>query len=494
MHPSVPWVVCVLLLGLACGILLIPQYLAASQIMMSFSTDTQEQQLSTFLPDFWKATTGTTTSTAPTDNNNPPSPHEDENLPQPPLNILILYPDDWRHDDVGDANPALYTPTFSALAAQGIRFTHNAVTTSICWISRATLFTGQYVSSHRSTYLFRPFFASRPAQWAESWPVWLQKHAGYWVGHIGKWHYNDADDYKRRYFNFSSYFEGWIVRGNAADGTQKFNADLAGSEAIRFLRERPKDRPFAATVAFYPPKGISNPGHAKAKYTAMYSNKTFEEAYDPDMAYQRLMPHLQHNRTYARSRYLPRYETHGNYQNATVAQYATITHIDAVCGEIIAELKRQGVYNNTMIILTADNGEFRGRHAFSDKWYPYQEAIRVPLIIRDPRMSRREPIPPSVALVRKDYKYIDWWYHGKEELFDLQADPYELNNLAAKPELAALKQEMHHRLHTLRHEVFGKDFIPQTRCDPIARAGQDLSKEPNCSKHFPDRCCPTTTS
>ena len=479
---------------------------------------------------------------------------EDNTIPlaQPPLNIIILYPDDWRHDDLGDANPDLQTPTFSALAADGIRFTYNAVTTSICWISRATLFTGLCVSGHRSTYLFRPIFAHTPEIWHKTWPYLLQQ-AGYWVGHIGKWQYQDKDNYKKQLFNFSVYFEGWITKKSG--GNTEFIADVAGRNAISFLRKRPKDRPFAATVAFYPPKGIHDPQETLSNFTRQYSNHTYVEKYNVDEAYRRLPVFLQDNDTEARRRYIYRYEKTGNFQNATVAQYATITHLDKICGDIVAELKRQGIYNHTMIIVTADNGEFHGRHAFSDKWYPYHEAIRVPLIIYDPRMpvSKRgtlndeftlnidlaptilgaagleapsvmhgrdiadlylsenptsssfgEPwrqefyyefpqindrIPPSVALVRKDYKYIDWWLHKDEELFDMQQDPFELNNIANKTDLADLKKDMYERLHSLRHEVFGSlGKVPGTQCDPTLKAGS-VNKN-RCSQIFPDRCCP----
>jgi hypothetical protein len=52
-----------------------------------------------------------------------------------PLNILILYPDDLRHDSIGCAGTQpVMTPFLDSLAQEGIRFTYNAVTTSICWI------------------------------------------------------------------------------------------------------------------------------------------------------------------------------------------------------------------------------------------------------------------------------------------------------------------------------------------------------------------------
>ncbi|MEY2879998.1 MAG: hypothetical protein RLZZ15_2378, partial [Verrucomicrobiota bacterium] len=67
--------------------------------------------------------------------------------PEPPLNILILFADDWRHDTLGIAgNPVVQTPHLDQLAREGVRFTQNCVTTSVCWVSRANLFTGQWMS------------------------------------------------------------------------------------------------------------------------------------------------------------------------------------------------------------------------------------------------------------------------------------------------------------------------------------------------------------
>lgn len=282
-----------------------------------------------------------------------------------PLNVIIFYPDDWYGRDLQDVNPLLRTPTFSQLAKEGIRFTHNAVVTSICWISRGTLFTGQYAVTHKSQYLYRPSFANF-GQWQFTWPYQLQKYADYWVGHVGKWQYNDSGNYKKRIFNFSSYFEGWTVRGEGEN--REYIADLARDEAIRFLRERPKDKPFATTVAFYPPKGVAIPSDTKPKYHNLYQNITFPEAYDRAMAYQRLPPFLQNNGTMARSRYLWRFETDSTFQDTMTAQYATLTHLDDMVGQVLQELKDQGEYDNTMVIVTADNGEFHGAHALADKW------------------------------------------------------------------------------------------------------------------------------
>ena len=83
-----------------------------------------------------------------------------------PLNVLVLYADDWRHDTLGAAGNAIVkTPRLDALAEQGMRFTQNCVTTSICGVSRACLYTGQWMSRngcHRFQYVHHPVGADLP--------------------------------------------------------------------------------------------------------------------------------------------------------------------------------------------------------------------------------------------------------------------------------------------------------------------------------------------
>jgi arylsulfatase len=98
-------------------------------------------------------------------------------------------------------------------------------------------------------------------------------------------------------------------------------------------------------------------------------------------------------------------------------------------------------------------------------------------------------IPPSIALVRKDWKYIYWTGHSYEELFNLKDDPFELKDLAKDPEHASLKQEMKKRLAVVRHEVFWP-HVPGTRCDSLWPPRTDVSTKPNCSSDIPEICCP----
>ena len=105
------------------------------------------------------------------------------NAAEKPLNILMLYADDWRHDTLGVAgNPVVKTPVLDRLSAESMRFTHNCVTTAICGVSRASLFTGQWMSRHGNEG-FGPF----KTPWNETYPGLLREN-GYYVGHVGKWH------------------------------------------------------------------------------------------------------------------------------------------------------------------------------------------------------------------------------------------------------------------------------------------------------------------
>jgi len=213
--------------------------------------------------------------------------------------------------------------------------------------------------------------------------------------------------------------------------------------------------------------------------------------------------------------------------------YALITQVDNACKEIVDELKKQDIYNNTMIIFTTDNGMFHGAHGLAGKWYPYQESIRVPLIVYDPRMPldkrgavddsftlnvdlaetilgaaglkphkrmqgrdmsdlylpkiengkpvlERKPwrdeffyeftfqdenfIPSSNALVRKRWKFIDWYLKDHVQLFDLDNDPLELHDVKDDPANAEIIKEMRERLNELRDEL-KEPLIPCDRGD-----------------------------
>ena len=464
-----------------------------------------------------------------------------------PLNVVIFYPDDWRHDDLGDVKPYVHTPFLSQLASRGIRFALNAVTTSICWISRATLFSGQYLSRHGSNNLNVPRFAM-PKPWRYSWPSLLQEHAGYYVGHLGKWQwYHVYDDYLKLkdMFNFSAIFEGSHVN----KGTGLRNTAQMEEQFTKFMDQRPKDgkTPFAITLAYYPPKAVGSDTEPGAQWRFVdedirkqYYNESvvIPDPYpdEPNMtmeeAYQNLAgPVRASELQIGRGRWEQRWSSPERYQVGMKNYYSLITEVDQSCSRIYNMIEEEGLINSTMFIFVTDNGLFHGAHGLAGKWWPYQESIRVPLIIQDPRM---EPamrgtvddksmvlnidlastilgaagLDPAVvakqfqgkniaasylgegkrfdrdewyyefttdhaaaatALVGRRYKYIFWKRIKFEQLFDLQEDPLELNDLGSSEEHKLILESMRARHEELRAEVL-KPCVPDTPCDVSSKA------------------------
>ena len=450
-----------------------------------------------------------------------------------PMNILILYPDDWRHDSIGSEKPYVLTPFLDQLAREGIRFTHNAVTTSVCWMSRATLWMGQYTSRHKSYKLKCPRF-SQPDHWNHSW-VSMIRNAGYFVAHIGKWQYPNKI---RPLFDWMKRFEDhhWYgYRGKQVDG-----ATLARIHAYDFFDQRPKDKPFSLSIAFYPPKPVGNGRDLGEQWKptnatrTLYNNVTIPE---PEMSYShKLLPKFLSKARGPEVRWDERYRTSDHYQASMKNYYALITGVDQACKEIVDRLKQEGLYNNTMIIFTTDNGMMHGAHGLAGKWYPYQESIRVPLIIYDPRMPRHkvgmlddsftlnvdlaetilgaagikpdalmqgrdisdlylpnnekneyhdtasvergEPwrndyfyefpfdnerfIASSTALVTKEWKYIHWTRHQREQLFHLTEDPLEFSDLYNDNKTTDILKSMRQRHNELRDTYHEIDYLQDT--------------------------------
>ena len=318
------------------------------------------------------------------------------------MNILLLYADDWTHSTLSSfhktepLNTILKTPILDALASEGIRFTHNCVTTSVCWVSRATLFTGQYMSRHKTREpccwngMKKPKekLEEPPSNWKELSIYELLADNGYHVGHAGKWGVYMPFD-KNIPFNVEE--DGWHYRKLGKKVwhiTEKNEAD-----ALRFLGSRPQDKPFFLNVAFYATHAKdgdvrqympqSSSMHLYADDTIPMPPTGTEEAW-------KKMPSFFDEMNEGRTRWHWRYDNHTKHQTMMKNYYRMATEVDTAIGAILEELVSQNALDNTMIIFTTDNGNFHGEHQLADKWFPHQESIRVPLIIRDPRMKKEQ--------------------------------------------------------------------------------------------------------
>jgi arylsulfatase len=422
----------------------------------------------------------------------------------PPMNVVLLVSDDQRWDALGAAgNEVIHTPHLDQLAADGTRFTQAFVTTSICMTSRASILTGQYMSRHGITQFGRPL---SPEAFAQTYTGVLRA-AGYWTGFVGKY---GVGAVRRDDFDFVQTYEGrhWMNVNDERIHVTERNA----RDALGFLEQRPKDKPFLLSVSFFAP-------HAEDRAAEQYlpqdwSAEFYEGATVPrsplmDEAYLKaLPPFLSQASNEGRVRFHWRFDTPQRYQQYMINYFRLITEVDQVVGRIVQQLKEQDVYDNTLILFIGDNGYFHAERGLADKWYPYEESIRVPLIVHDPRLPRsqrglqrdqvvlnidlaptivaaaglavpevmqgedlaplylqdeppawrdeffyehptitsRNRIPTSLAVVRRDLKYVLWPEWDYEQLFDLCEDPTEKTNLVDDPEYARTLEKMRQRL------------------------------------------------
>ncbi len=411
------------------------------------------------------------------------------------MNILVFYADDWRFDSLGSLNPIVHTPNLDKLTKQGMIFTQNAVTTSICWISRATLATGQHYARHKTLNL------SEPIPFYDYWEdtVFARlKKGGYFTAAVGKW---QPGNLKPHFFDFSTNYWGFHLEGD------EHITDMNERDALEFLVNKRKGRtedPFALFVNFFAPH--HHDGQPEQYFPQNKTKHLYQDVEVPfaptctEEAWRKLPPFFS-DINEGRARWRLRFDEPKKAQKMIKNYYRLISGVDMTIGKILEEVERQGLMNNTMILFTTDNGYYHAEHGLADKFYAHQESVRVPLIIKDPRMNKdligtkneeltlsidlaptllqvgNLDIPdrmqgvdmsplytgtkkdtetiktewrkgfyyeypgiyrniahiPVQALVRKDHKYIYWPTKNYEELFHLPSDQYEEHDLARNP-------------------------------------------------------------
>lgn len=104
--------------------------------------------------------------------------------------------------------------------------------------------------------------------------------------------------------------------------------------------------------------------------------------------YWKKLPPFFNDQNDGRSRWRDRFDEPNKAQKMIKNYYRLISGVDMTCGKILDELDRQNLTDSTLIIFTTDNGYYHSEHGLADKWYAHQESIKVPLIIKDPRMRR----------------------------------------------------------------------------------------------------------
>ena len=299
-------------------------------------------------------------------------------------NIIFFLSDDHRADMLGCAgHPILETPNIDKLAAKGVRYSNAFVTTSICAASRATILTGLVERTHDHTF-GKPPIAQKFI--AKSYPV-LLKAAGYRTGFIGKFGVKVEGDRTTVDTMFDSFVPVKRTTNQHRESNRHFT-DRIGDEAIRFVKNSSVEKPFCLSVSFHA-------AHAED------GDKLNHYPYPPNEAslykgIQMPRPKLDGGRFFDsqpkflresmnRDRYFWRWDSEKKYDKNLRNYFRMLSGLDRNIGRIVAELEEQGLSQRTVIIFSADNGYYLGERGFAGKWSHYDQSLRVPMLIFDPR-------------------------------------------------------------------------------------------------------------
>lgn len=407
-------------------------------------------------------------------------------------NIIFILTDDQRFDALGYAgNSLIHTPEMDQLAKSGTYFKNAMVTTPICAASRASILTGLYERTHNYNFQTGNI---RDSYMATSYPTIL-KNNGYHTGFFGK--YGVRYDHLEKQFDV---FESYDRNGAFTDKRGYYYKTLGkdtvhltrytGQKALDYIDAADASSPFCLSLSFSAPH--AHDGAKDQYFWQEESDKLLQNTTMPGPAlgedkYFEQQPKFVRE-GFNRTRWHWRYDTPEKYQHSVKGYYRMISGIDREIGRIREQLKKKGLDKNTVIILMGDNGYFLGERQLAGKWLLYDNSVRVPLIIYDPRAKKHrdlddlalnidvpatildmagiaqpkgwqgkslfpmvvgqsktlerdtvliehlwefENIQPSEGVRTQEWKYFRYVNDKSfEELYHLKKDPKEINNLA----------------------------------------------------------------
>jgi arylsulfatase A-like enzyme len=421
-------------------------------------------------------------------------------------NIVLILTDDQRWDTL-QAMPHVKAD----LIAHGINFTNGFVVNSLCCPSRASILTGQYSHDTQVYDNSGPYGGYRAFHGDSSTiATWLHG-AGYRTGLAGKY-LNEYDatttppgwdqwvafkGANGAYYNYDLDINGAITHYGSMNAD--YSTDVLATQADTFIRTTATEQPLVLYFAPFAPHGPAIPA---SKYRAKFRDlkplrpPNYNEADVSDKpGWVQALPLLTEQTQIAMDK-----ERRKTYQ--------ALLSVDDAVHTIVTALSDTGRLSNTLIVFASDNGLAVGEHRWRAKRGAYEEQIRIPLVLRydplipsartDTHLVTNIDFAPTFAAAagvaspgvdglsmmplitdpnspwRHDFlvehmRNIDFasdlittfcsirsegflyatYSTAEEELYDLNADPYELSNVASDPAYASTVASLRVRLQTL---------------------------------------------
>lgn len=427
-------------------------------------------------------------------------------------NVVFILADQWRAQELGYAGSEnVLTPNLDALAEESLVF-HNAVSVSpVCTPWRASFLTGQYPLTNGIFYNDKPL----PTEAITAGKIY--KNEGYATGYIGKWHLNGhprgEDAFAARELPIPKErrqgFDYWKVR----EVTHNYNNSFYFDENdVKHTWEGYDVFPQTDSAISFINKNTSNP---------FFLMLSYGPPHDPYFTAPEEFKKLYNEKNIKLRPNVPE-ELQDSARHVLAGYYAHCSAIDKAIGDLLKALDNAGLKDNTIIVFSSEHGDMLLSKGVLKKQRPWDESIKVPLLIRYPEMYGQErkdfydPIntpdllptllgmsnikkPKSIegkdfsrkmilgsdleneaALVMLPVPFHEWKFmNGGREyrairtkrytyvkdllgpwlLYDNEKDPYQMNNLVGKEEASSLQKEMEEILQAKLKKTNDK-FLP----------------------------------
>ncbi len=466
-----------------------------------------------------------------------------------PRNVVFILSDDHRYDAMSFmGHQFAQTPEMDKMAAEGAHIANAFVTTSLCSPSRASILTGLYTFRHRvidnnrlvpkGTIFFPQYLqkAGYSTAYIGKWHMGGDTDAprpgfDHWVSFRGQGQYLPT---------------GNTLNVNGKNVPQKgYITEELTDYAVDWLKEqKPSKKPFFMYLSHKAVHANFTPAEkdkGKFKDLPWERPETFivtEEMIKKQPRWLRDQRNSWHGVDFP-------YHSELDVEKYYKAYCEALIGVDDSIGRVMNQLEKMGIADETLVIYMGDNGFMFGEHGLIDKRVAYETSIRVPMLMRCPDLfeggkvieevvanidmaptimeamgikkpahldgksvipllkgkeikwrdyflyvyywEKNFPQSPTVFSLRGDrYKYIT--YYGlwdADELYDLQKDPGETNNLCYDPEFADIVKDMENKLYAMMDELGGMEIpMNQPRGNSMnkrlrSRGGQEASDFPN---------------
>jgi arylsulfatase A-like enzyme len=338
-------------------------------------------------------------------------------------NLLFIWTDEQRADTMRVyGNSKIQTPNLNKFADENVVFENAYVSQTVCTPSRSTVLTGLWPHQNGCTennLPLAPHFKCLPE---------ILNDSNYRTGYFGKWHLGDEifaqhgfeewqsiEDGYRKYYRperdlnrKSAYwhflknrdFEPDTASGDFSRGRvsrlpiEHSKTQFLERQAIDFLSRHQRD-PFLLHINFLEPhmpfSGPLNDLHSAEAIELPASYFQFNSDREP-LRYQLI-----------RERYRQKgfegndLKTEAGWQRLLANYWGLVAQVDRSVGAILAALERLKLAENTIVVYTSDHGDMMSAHRLLAKTVMYEEAARVPWLLRFPARIRQQVFRPRVS-------------------------------------------------------------------------------------------------